>query len=209
MRKEGSKTNGPERQWYQFFSPPSSPAVYNEDVVAGSIWAGFKERTTAHGVPHVHNAKGNENLRVKKTTAIHFCQLMSYYVLYYLRNVIKRNFRKITCSIFIWHTYIPILDCLAMMPYKRSIQRNTKLGGGCFFISYWAATWLSPGTSEPYAHGSAVVQENKQADAGCNVLHLERASDIWVGRMAPSIWRLHMNFCRKWYIECWVWSPWW
>ena len=49
-----------KKQWYRFISTPDAPEVENKDVKVRSIWAGFKDRTTAHGVPHIDKARGQK-----------------------------------------------------------------------------------------------------------------------------------------------------
>ena len=43
---------------YQFKVPSDAGDLDNKDVKGKDIWTGFKEQTTAHGIPHVDQARG-------------------------------------------------------------------------------------------------------------------------------------------------------
>ena len=47
---------------YQFMSAEGLEEYHHaSEVEFGTVWKGFKENTTAHGIPHVYHARGEGN----------------------------------------------------------------------------------------------------------------------------------------------------
>ena len=44
--------------WYRFIPADGCDDVANQDATPRMLWKGFKERTTAHGIPHVDQGRG-------------------------------------------------------------------------------------------------------------------------------------------------------
>ena len=44
---------------YGFLKPDDLQGQPDENLTSYAIWRGFKQHTTAHGIPHVDNAQGN------------------------------------------------------------------------------------------------------------------------------------------------------
>ena len=47
---------------YRYKTTSEASKKENEEVKAKEIWGGFKEQTTAHGIPHVDQARGTTHL---------------------------------------------------------------------------------------------------------------------------------------------------
>ena len=47
-----------KKPFYRFKVASDLGDIENKDAKAKDIWGGFKEQTTAHGIPHVDQAKG-------------------------------------------------------------------------------------------------------------------------------------------------------
>ena len=57
------------KSFYKFKVESSAGEVKNEDVSPKNIWGGFKEQTTAHGIPHVDQARGRRLVALGKGTS--------------------------------------------------------------------------------------------------------------------------------------------
>ena len=55
-----SEKDGKKSEPLYKFAISDEEQISAQDVTATDIWTGFKERTSAHGVPHVHQARGIE-----------------------------------------------------------------------------------------------------------------------------------------------------
>ena len=50
--------NKPDDKKYEYLVPSKFPTDGSRDVTSRDVWEGFKEYTTAHGVPHLDRARG-------------------------------------------------------------------------------------------------------------------------------------------------------
>ena len=53
---------------YKYNIPDDHPG---DEVKVKDVWKGFREDTTAHGIPHVSNAPGNRFVSVTRFTSYH------------------------------------------------------------------------------------------------------------------------------------------
>ena len=57
-----SSTSMGQGPLYRYKTTSEASKKENEEVKAKEIWGGFKEQTTAHGIPHVDQARGTTPL---------------------------------------------------------------------------------------------------------------------------------------------------
>ena len=46
------------KRYYEFVTPEAYHRKPTNEITSKAVWEGFQEQTTAHGIPHVKNARG-------------------------------------------------------------------------------------------------------------------------------------------------------
>ena len=51
-------SNKQVKRYYEFVTPEGFHDKPTKDISSRAVWEGFQAQTTAHGIPHVKNARG-------------------------------------------------------------------------------------------------------------------------------------------------------
>jgi hypothetical protein len=155
------------RRHYEYLVPSTFPREAQESVTSRDVWQGFKEYTTAHGVPHLDRARGgyftarsvryflllNRAGPVKKTfwTLVTVCMVAG--LLYNLISISQLFFSyKVDVTISLLHVNeltFPAITICNMSPVKKSaLEGNTRrrrkrsVGKLSTLICYWKEAYL-------------------------------------------------------------------
>ena len=55
--EEENDASAKSKEWYRFIGAEADGPA-NKETKFGGVWTGFKDRTTAHGIPHIDKSRG-------------------------------------------------------------------------------------------------------------------------------------------------------